>query len=162
MTLPDDQPIHSPDRQLSCHPELVSGSITSAARRQRLKAQVCSKVAPMRVSLFDQVDLPLPPPVLDLLLTSNRIGHRVEYLHEDEPINRVLGGESGGFSFAMLPKPGRQIRRNAGVERAAITARQNVGARLAVALHSQQNDGRWTLESQTALANQVQHDITKS
>jgi hypothetical protein len=33
---------------------------------------------------------------------------------------------------------------------------------LAVALHSQQNDGRWTLESQTALANQVQHDITKS
>src|SRR5690606_7061902 len=84
------------------HPELVSGSMPPPTRRQRFKAQPHRQVRPMRVLAFDQVDLPLPMPALELLLAQDRPFHVVEHLVADEPVDLVSACESPGDGFAVL------------------------------------------------------------
>ena len=117
------------------HPELVSGSITVATSRQRLKPQIRRKVSPIRVAFHDQVDLPLPAPVLDLLFAGDGRFHGARRLKEYEAVDRILGSEAAERPFAMLPDARRKVGGYTCVKRASIAACHDVHAGLNVALH---------------------------
>ena len=130
----------------SRHPELVSGSITSAAPGQRRKAQLTSQVPPSWVAFFDQIDLPSPAPILDLLLTKDRLVHGAEHLEMDEHVDVVSLGKALKRAVPMLSNSRHQVGRHTGIDRPTITAGHKVGARLEDALHSAQCALRWTLK----------------
>ena len=100
----------------------------------------------MRVFRFDQVDLPLPPPVLELLLAGNRGEHVAMHLEPDEALYAVLAGKSFERSGPMLPQPHHQVRRYADVKRAVVPAGKDVDARIALLSHVSDSAARWTLK----------------
>src|SRR5688572_18421416 len=100
------------------HPELVSGSIARFTRSQRLKPQPHRQIAPLRILGLDQIDLPLPPPVLELLLTLDRPLHVAEHLEMNEAMDTVTRGEAGKRFLPVLPQPLHQVRRDTDVQRA--------------------------------------------
>ena len=128
------------------HPELVSGSIGPHTRSKRRQAQRYRKVVPVRVRLVDQIDLPLPVPVLELLLSRDRIGHVTEHLKMDEAIDLMAQGETRRRSAAMLPYPARQVGSHADVKRAVVLAREDIDARIALLPHGPESAAKWTLK----------------
>jgi hypothetical protein len=140
------------------HPELVSGSITSATVLQWLKTQIARQVSPLRVRFLDQIDLPLPAPILDLLFSADRLGHRLKRFDMDETRYSMAFGEAFNFVVSMLVQALDQVAGNANVERAAIGTGQNVSARFADARHSGECARRWTLEAKLTAGQTVQGD----
>lgn len=142
----EGHPIHSPDRHRPRHPELVSGSITSATRLQRIKAQIARQIPPLRVRFFNQVDLPLSAPVLDLFFAGDRLVHGANHFEMDQQANVVALGKTIKRSIPVLRNPSHQVRLHTGVNSLAKTARHDVSARFDDALHSVQFAVRWTLK----------------
>ncbi len=132
----------SPNR----HPELVSGSISRFARRQRVEAEADSKVAPVRIARLDEVDFPGSVPVLQLLLASDRGAHIAVHLEPDQPLDEMSSGEAESDLFAMLPQAGFKVGGHADVERAARLAGKDVDAGGALATHRAGSAARWTLK----------------
>jgi hypothetical protein len=124
------------------HPELGSGSIGRFALCQRRQTQAYGQVGPMRVKLVDQVDLPLPPPVFQLLFAVDRWLHLAKQLKMHKPINRIPGGEAGHHPIAMLPNARNQVRGHTNVERAIGLARKDVDAGLFIRCVA----AKWTLK----------------
>ena len=118
------------------HPELVSGPISPPTRSHRFEAQPHGQVAPFGVLAVDQVDLPLPPPVLELLLAGDRVNHLVEHLEVDEAMDPVARGETGQGVVPMLPQAPHQVGRNSDVQRAVMSACEEVDARFALDVHA--------------------------
>jgi hypothetical protein len=135
------------------HPELVSGSIPPHIRNQRRQAQPHRQIPPLGIRLVDEVDLPLPMPTLQLLLTQDRSLHVCEQFEADKPVNFVLRRKSRRRAFAVLPNPTEQIRSNAGIKRPVMTTGENVDARFFFAKpHAPNNADKWILK-------QVQDDV---
>jgi len=150
------------------HPELVSGSIlpfsplargarwmlkrvqqdgddvTSTLKPRKPKAH--RKVEPVRVSLFDQVDLPLPAPVLKLLFARDRRHHFTMTFEPDQHLDAVTIGEAGQRAIAVLPESADKIRRDADVERPARLACQDIDARFPFTDHTPELAAGWTLK----------------
>jgi hypothetical protein len=128
------------------HPELVSGSIPPLARRHRWQAQPHRQVPPFRVLGIDQVDLPLPAPILELLLANDGPFHVPEHLEMDEPEDGVARGEAGQQPFAMLHEPLEKVRRDANVNRAVLPVREKIDAGVALFPHVSERAEKWTLK----------------
>ena len=128
------------------HPELVSGSIAPPALKHRGKTKPHPKVFPVRVGLLDQVDLPLSVPVLELLFARDRGDHVAVHFKPDQPLDVVPFCKPRIGTFAVLPKPGHKVGRNANVERAARLAGEYVNARISFARHGAEYAARWTLK----------------
>ena len=128
------------------HPELVSGSISRFDRSQRRQAQLDRKVGPMRVRLVDQIDLPRPMPVLELFLAGDCADHVAEHLKMDQTVNLVTRGKPWRRTIAVLPHPAEQIRRNPDIQRAVVSARQNIDARVTLLTHGPEPVAKWTLK----------------
>ena len=128
------------------HPELVSGSIPPPALSKRRQAQSHRQVHPLRVLGVDQVDLPLPMPVLELLLPGNGVFHVAEHLEVDEPVDLVAAGEARQQPLAMLDKPLEQVRSDPDVDRAVVPAREEIDARIALLRHGSERAAKWTLK----------------
>ena len=128
------------------HPELVSGPISRFTRCKRWQTQPHRQVRPVRVVLVDQIDLPLPMPTFQLLLTEDRRFHRAEQLEVNQRVDGVLRGEAGQGVVAMLPKARDEIGSNADVNRSVGLARKNVDARLALLSHAPECAARWVLK----------------
>jgi hypothetical protein len=128
------------------HPELVSGSISRFARRNGWQTQPHRQISPMRVMLVDQVDLPRPMPVLELLLTHNCWFHLAKHLKMDQAINRIFGGKAGKGFVAVLPQAGDQVRRHANVKRTIGFARKNINTGLTFLSHGRSLAAKWTLK----------------
>jgi hypothetical protein len=135
----------------SRHPELVSGSIPRITRFYRRQAQPRRQIVPVRVFAFDQIDLPLPTPVFQLLLARDGGGHVVEQFVADEAVDAVLACEARNCSAAVLPQAGDQVAGHADVEGAVRLAGEDVDAGLAFGRHNSLFVARWMLK-------QVQHD----
>ena len=128
------------------HPELVSGSIAPPTLKHRGETKAHPKVLPVRVGLLDQVDLPLSVPVLELLFARDRSDHIAVHFKPDQPLDAVPLGKSRQDAFAVLPKPGHKVGRDANVERAARLAGEYVNARISFARHGAEYAARWTLK----------------
>ncbi len=128
------------------HPELVSGSILRTARRQWRKPKLARQIAPSRIAFLNQIDLPLPAPVLELLLTRNGEVHGAEELEMDEAVDAVSAGEPLDGALAVLMKPREKVGSHADIQRFAKATRKDVGAGLKVSLHGQETARRWTLK----------------
>ena len=133
------------------HPELVSGSIPRSAQGHRRQTQPNCQIMPIRVLAFDQVDLPLPVPVLQLLLPRNGGGHIGEHFEAHEQVDTISVGEAWSLAFAVLPEPCRQIAGDPDVKCAVRFAGKDVDARVAFELHEAERAAQWMLK-------QVQHD----
>jgi hypothetical protein len=92
------------------HAELVSGSISRFDRSYGWQAQTHRQVLPLRIGGVDEVDLPLPVPALQLLLTGDGAFHVAEHFEADEQVNVVALGKTLLRLLAMLPPSGDQVR----------------------------------------------------
>jgi len=128
------------------HPELVSGSILPAAQINRKQTKPDRKIMPIRVLAFDQVDLPLPVPALELLLAGDCRGHVAEHLVADEVADVVLTGKALRSAFPMLIKPREKVAGHANINRPVGLAGQDVDARLPIELHGTERAEKWTLK----------------
>ena len=134
------------------HPELVSGSISPRARRLGLEPESNREIVPMRIVALDQIDLPSPMPLLQLLLASDCFGHLVEHFETDKSDHPVTRGEAFGCTGAMLVQSGKKIRSYANVKRSSRLARKNIGAWLS------HHERASTLRAAGWMLKQVQHD----
>ena len=128
------------------HPELVSGSIPRFTRRQRGQSQPNGKVSPVRVLLLNQIDLPRPMPVLELLFARDRSDHVAIDFEMNQAVDFVTPGKSRQRIIAMLPKPRDQIRSHSDVKRAVVPARDDVDTRDARLPHKAGFAAKWTLK----------------
>ena len=124
------------------------GSSKMVERRQ---TQPDRQIMPVGVLAFDQVDLPLPMPTLELLLPQDCRLHVAEQLVAGEAVDPVAAGEAFDCTVAVLPKPHNQIARDADVKRAVPLASKHVDAGLAILSHGSKDAALWMLK-------QVQHD----
>ena len=89
-----------------------------------------AEIGPLRVARFNQVDLPLPVPVLELFLTGNRVSHAVKGLGMNKPDHPVPGRETRRRTHPMLVNPRRKIRGYADIGRAPLLAGKDIDAGL--------------------------------
>ena len=89
-----------------------------------------TKIAPLRVVGLDQVDLPLPVPVLQLLFARDGVGHPVEGFDVDETDCTIVCGKPRGGPRLVLVKPRSKVGRDADVKRAALHAGEDVNTGL--------------------------------
>ena len=128
------------------HPELVSGSISPHIRSQWRQAQPHRQVGPMRVRLVDQVDLPRPVPILELLLAGDDAYHVAEHFEVNQPVRLVARGKPRRCAAAVLPHAAEQVGSHADVQRAVVSARQNIDAGVALLPHGPECAAKWTLK----------------
>jgi hypothetical protein len=88
------------------------------------------QIAPFGVKRFNEVDLPLPMPPLQLLLARNCIGHPVKSLCVDQADRAIIRRKTWCRPRAMLVQSRRKVRRDANVKRSALLAGENVSAGL--------------------------------
>ena len=112
------------------HPELVSGSIVRRDQRYRRQTQTNGQIRPRQVLGLNQIYLPRPMPVLQLLLALDRRRHVLKKFKAHEPIHGIFRCELPALRLPMLPHPRQQVRRHADIERSVMPARKDVDARL--------------------------------
>jgi hypothetical protein len=84
------------------------------------------EVRPVGIHLFDQSDLPIPAPLLEALLSRNRLIDALVSFVPDEPLDIVLCGESrNDFGFVFMDAPG-QIVGDAKIKRSMPTTCQEI------------------------------------
>jgi len=74
-----------------------------------LLAQRQIQVAPATVFALDQVDLPVPLPLLDLLLAVKRRLGRIVRLEPDELVDAVFFGKAGDDLVLVFPNSPQEI-----------------------------------------------------
>ncbi len=130
----------------SSHPELVSGPILPLIRSKRRQAQPHRQIRPMRVALVDEIDLPLPMPVLELLFTHDCRFHLAKQLEVDEAVHSVTRCEPRERIITMLPHSRNKVGRHANVKRSVMSARKDIRAGLAFLLHGEELGAKWALK----------------
>src|SRR5947207_10660535 len=85
----------------------------SMSRQVNLGQQRRVEIDPMRILRFDQVDLPIALPALDLPLADEGSLERFMHLEPDEPINAIFCREAGKGFGLVFPNPAREIVRRA-------------------------------------------------
>jgi hypothetical protein len=126
------------DVTIQRHPELDSGSGRSHSRTKRLEAEVNREIDPLEIFALNQVDLPLPVPVFQLLFTRDGGGHFVEHLVSDKRVNGITRRMPCDNRVTMLKKSPDEVRRHTNVKHPMRLARQNIYAWL---LHSHKRNG---------------------
>ena len=89
------------------------------------------KVIPIRVSRFDQFNLPLPVPLFEPLFPHDRVPRRRKGLIVNQAVNAVPLGEALHQSFTVLPRPPCEAVGHANVKRPARSAGEDVNVILA-------------------------------
>src|SRR4051812_32257334 len=84
------------------------------------------QVAPIQIVFFDQLNLPLAPPILQLLLARDCLLWRRELFHMDEAKHTVLLDELRAATGAVLLESYPQVIGDANVERAVSATGENV------------------------------------
>ncbi|MEY3703122.1 MAG: hypothetical protein RLZZ561_742 [Pseudomonadota bacterium] len=128
------------------HPELVSGSSAPLRRTCGRKAEAYRKIMPIGVEAFNQVDLPLPVPALQLLFAGDGRQHFVKSLEIDEAIDAISLRKARLDGGTMRPEPSDQIGRDTDVHGSTRLACKDVDAGLALVSHDAEPIELWTLK----------------
>ena len=117
---------------LTRNPEgAFDGRLDSGFRRNDGSSyDVPVQIPPRRVCRLNQVQLPLPTPALDRLLTRNRRFHRLVYLVPDQHMNPIFLREPIDKVALVLPDALHKIRRHADIQRAISLAGEDIDAGL--------------------------------
>ena len=134
--------MYSPKR----HPELVSGSTLPRGSRVGRKAQSNCKVMPIGVSAFDEVDLPLSTPALQLLFACDSWFHFGKALKIHQSDNAVTLCEARITAFPVFPKPSDKVGCDTDIQRATRLARKDVNGRFSLFSHPSDAMAPWTLK----------------
>src|SRR5215813_5457684 len=84
------------------------------------------EVDPSGIAPFDQVDLPLAAPLLELLLARDRIDNVVVTFEPDEKMHAVSRGESARGIRLVFIHPANQIIGHADIEGSMLSTREDV------------------------------------
>ena len=103
---------------------------------QRLKPKVLSEIRPLRIMLFDQLQLPSTPPFLDPLLPKNRSFHIVMSFEPNQFLDAKLLRESAKCATAMLGYSRSEIGCDTKIESTIALGCEQVNGRLKDALQS--------------------------
>jgi hypothetical protein len=90
-----------------------------------LRIRTC-KITPLRISLFNQADLPFAVPFLQPFLSADRLVHIIEQLEVDEAVDVVAFGEALDHLVLVLPDSPRQVAGYANVYDSPGLAREDV------------------------------------
>jgi hypothetical protein len=107
-----------------------NGSVLTPTRFPLNQPPFDPQIPPFGVCLFNQVDFPLPVPILQLLLPCNRVRHPVKGFGVDQADHAMVRRKTWRRPRAVLVKPRRDVGRDADVERTALLAGKDIGARL--------------------------------
>jgi hypothetical protein len=88
------------------------------------------QISPIRVCLLNQVDLPFPMPILQLLLPRDGVGHAGKGFGVDQPDRTIVRRKAWRRPRAVLVHSHRKVRCNADVKRSAFLAGEDVSAGL--------------------------------
>ena len=99
------------------------------ARCQILKSEIGREINPLRVIAFNQVDLPLAMPALQLLFAQDGAFHVPEQFVADEAMGAILARESGNGVGSVLMESRDKIGCDADVQHIARLAGQDIDAR---------------------------------
>jgi hypothetical protein len=89
-----------------------------------------SQVAPFGVVRFNQVDLPLPVPVFQLLLSCDSVSHPVKRFGVNKADRTIISRKARRRTRPMLVQPRGEVGRYADVQGAALLAGENINTRL--------------------------------
>ncbi len=103
---------------------------------QRLESQVLRQVAPARIGLLDQCELPCPVPFLDPLFPDDCRFHRRMPFEPDEQPHPISAREPGQKAMAMPVDAACQGRCHAHIERAVPAGSEQVHGRAEIARHA--------------------------
>jgi len=84
------------------------------------------QIQPVGIIAFDQIDLPIPPPFLDLLFPQNGLNHLVVAFKPDKPIDAVLGCKTSRCLAFMLVNAPDNVVCDAEIERSVLAAGEEV------------------------------------
>ena len=120
---------------------------TSSGRREWRKPESRREIDPVRIFAFDDVDLPLAVPALELLLARDGGMHVAEQLEPDERVNLIPRSEALHFAGAVLVESSYRVGCYADVQRAIWLACEDVDARL---FHGRSECGAMDAETSSA------------
>ena len=120
---------------------------TSSARQEGWQSKARRKVDPLRVFAFDQIDLPLPMPSLELLFACDGGQHVLEKFIPSQQMDAILRSEALNLACAMLIETRKQIGSDANVQRPVGFAGEDVDAGL---LHWRPACGEMDAETSSA------------
>jgi hypothetical protein len=84
------------------------------------------QIAPLEIVFLDELDLPIPVPLFQLLLALDGILCSLVRLDVDKPINAVFAGKFRTAASPVLFESASQAVRDADIQRAVPPARQDV------------------------------------
>jgi len=128
------------------HPELVSGSIVKLAPPYRWQTQPHHQINPVPIFGIEQIDFPVPVPILQLLLARNGSLTCAEQFKVHKPIKCIFGSMARRQITAMFRKSLQQVRGHSDVKRATELACKNIYARLLILSRWRSLAAKWTLE----------------
>lgn len=95
-------------------------------REPRLGNYDVIQVVPFRVMLLHQLQLPCPPPALDLLLPSDSFFRALMNLEIDEPLDAILPGKALDHILFVLPNSLHQVGCHPCIQGAITLTRKDV------------------------------------
>ena len=72
-------------------------------RSGSLSIQLKVEITPLRIPLFDQPQLPVPPPFFDRVFATARVQDAIVGLVPDQDVNPIVAGEAGRALVLVLP-----------------------------------------------------------
>ena len=119
----------------------MTPAVTPAKAGPRRADILVVQVAPHRIAVFDQRELPRAPPFLHALLSKDGGFHRVVEFGVDQAVHVVFPGEAVDLPSAVLPHPAHHIASHSDVERSVSLAGEDVDAGLFHGLEPQSSPG---------------------
>jgi hypothetical protein len=92
----------------------------------QLPSNPIEEITPIRIILLNQPNLPIPPPLLDVLFSRDRVFRIIAYLIPNKPIYAIPRREARNSLLFVLVDTANEIVRNADIQRSVLAARQQI------------------------------------
>ena len=99
---------------------------------QPFESKILSQIAPIEIILFDQINLPMPVPALELFLSRDSKRHRIKLSEIDEPFQIIFASKSSRPTGTMFMEAFQKIGSHANVQNAIFPVGHDIDAWLEV------------------------------
>src|SRR3954451_19887780 len=115
--------------RISCVPDAVQHEVMhrrAGTQSCRQRIQLIRQIAPIRIELFDQLELPCAPPPLQRMFARPCVEHRIKGFEIDEEGHAILPREARYEFGLVLAYSANEVVRHSDVESAVSFARKDV------------------------------------